>query len=243
MFHPQGPTFWELVAQALSSTEHGYDLLAPKFDHTPFCTPDAILAPAMTHLGEPGSIEAALDVCCGAGAAMWHLRRLCRHRVVGIDFSRGMLDIARRVVATAPGSATLELVRGNVLDMPFDTAFDMAVCVGALGHILPTDQARFVRQVAKVLRPGGRFVLVTAPMPPLWSMRYWLSRGFNAVMQVRNLCLSPPFVMYYLTFLLPQAVALLRQHGFSVDVYRDVFDGRFRYLRLVIGTLHEDHSV
>ncbi len=243
MFHPQGPTLRELIVQALSSTERGYDLLAPKFDHTPFRTPDAILAPLMMHLGEPGSIVAALDVCCGTGAAMWHLRRLCHHRVVGIDFSRGMLDIARRVVATAPGSATLELVRGDVLDMPFDAAFDMAVCVGALGHILPTDQARFVRQLAKVLRPGGRFVFVTAPMRSLWSMRYWLLRGFNAIMRVRNFCFSPPFVMYYLTFLLPQAVALLRQHGFSVDVYRDVFDGRFRHLQLVIGTLHETQGV
>jgi len=239
MFHPQGPTLRELFVQALSSTEHGYDLLAPKFDHTPFRTPDALLALAVTHIGKDGSIAAALDVCCGTGAAMWHLRRLCRSRVVGIDFSRGMLDIARRLVATAPGDATFELVRGNVLDMPFDADFDVAVCVGALGHILPRDQARFVRQVAKVLRPGGRFVLVTASMPPLWSMHYWLLCSFNAIMQVRNFCLSPPFVMYYLTFLLPRVVALLRQHGFSVDVYRDVFGERYRHLQLVIGTLHE----
>ena len=43
MFHPDGPTFWELARQALSSTTRGYDLLAPKFDVTPFRTPDVIL--------------------------------------------------------------------------------------------------------------------------------------------------------------------------------------------------------
>jgi len=43
MFHPAGPTFWELAEQCLSSTERGYDLLAPKFDFTPFRTPDEIL--------------------------------------------------------------------------------------------------------------------------------------------------------------------------------------------------------
>ena len=43
MFHPKGPSFFELVEQALSSTERGYDLLAPKFDYTPFRTPDEIL--------------------------------------------------------------------------------------------------------------------------------------------------------------------------------------------------------
>ena len=35
MFSPQGPTLRELTVQALSSVERGYDLLAPKFDHTP----------------------------------------------------------------------------------------------------------------------------------------------------------------------------------------------------------------
>lgn len=35
MFTSEGPTVRELAVQALSSVEHGYDLLAPKFDHTP----------------------------------------------------------------------------------------------------------------------------------------------------------------------------------------------------------------
>ena len=43
MFWPQGPSVRELAVQALSSVEGGYDLLAPKFDHTPFRTPDDVL--------------------------------------------------------------------------------------------------------------------------------------------------------------------------------------------------------
>ena len=43
MFSPQGPTARELAVQALSSVERGYDLLAPKFDRTPFRTPDVVL--------------------------------------------------------------------------------------------------------------------------------------------------------------------------------------------------------
>ena len=96
MLHPQGPTVWELLVQGLSSTEQGYDLLAPKFDATPFRTPEAILGPAMAQLGSPASIATALDMCCGTGAALRHLRPLCRDRVVGIDLSQGMLAVARR---------------------------------------------------------------------------------------------------------------------------------------------------
>ncbi|WP_031109110.1 class I SAM-dependent methyltransferase [Streptomyces sp. NRRL S-146] len=43
MFSPEGPSLRELAVQALSSVERGYDLLAPKFDHTPFRTPAAVL--------------------------------------------------------------------------------------------------------------------------------------------------------------------------------------------------------
>lgn len=237
MFHPQGPTWRELIAQALSSTEHGYDLLAPKFAYTPFCTPDAILTPAMACLGAPGSVATGLDVCCGTGAAMRHLRRLCRERIMGIDFSRGMLDVAAHTLARAPGEATVHLVRGNVLAMPFVAAFDLAVCFGALGHILPRDQSAFVTAVAEILKPGGRFAFVTSPRPPWHSARYCRARGFNAAMRLRNWMLLPPFMMYYLTFALPEAVALLERHGFAVTVYPDVFEPPFRQMQLVVGTV------
>src|SRR5262245_34100022 len=102
MFHPSGPTFWELAEQCLSSTERGYDLLAPKFDVTPFRRPDEILDGMARYLGSPQSIDAALDVCCGTGAAIRILRPLVRQRVVGVDFSQGMLDIARARISPDP---------------------------------------------------------------------------------------------------------------------------------------------
>jgi hypothetical protein len=43
--------------------------------------------------------------------------------------------------------------------------------------------------------------------------------------------------MYYLTLRLPEVVTLLRQHGFAVTVYAEVFPGRLQPVRLVIGTL------
>jgi ubiquinone/menaquinone biosynthesis C-methylase UbiE len=236
MFHPQGPTFWELAVQALSSTERGYDLLAPKFDYTPFRTPDFILERVGQYVQTLGPIDAALDVCCGTGAAMRILRPLCQMRVVGLDVSAGMLAEARRRTADAPGAAALEFVRADALRMPFDAAFDLTVSFGAFGHILTKDERHFVGQLAQVLRPGGRFVFVTGYMPPLLSLRYWLARGFNAVMRVRNLVLSPPFIMYYLTFLLPEVQKLLEAGGFDVEVREMGFKGQLAALRLVTAT-------
>jgi SAM-dependent methyltransferase len=236
MFHPQGPTFRELMIQALSSTEKGYDLLAPKFEFTPFRTPDPVLEVVSRHLLALGPFESGCDLCCGTGAAMRMLRPFCRMRVVGLDISAGMLAEARRQSEDMPGSAAVEFVRGDVLALPFAAAFDVAVCFGALGHIPEEQQLRFVREVARALRPGGQFVFVTSHRPPLWSGRYWSRRVFNGVMRLRNWLIQPPFVMYYLTFLLPGVKTLLEAEGFTVEVQAAEFPVPFRDLRLVIAT-------
>jgi ubiquinone/menaquinone biosynthesis C-methylase UbiE len=236
MFHPRGPTFCELARQCLSSTEQGYNLLAPKFDYTPFRTPHVILKVIQKHLKQYTPIDSALDICCGTGAVMQILRPLCRAYVVGIDFSRGMLEVARKKTETTEGDAELEFVHGNVLNMPFYAEFDMAVCLSAHGHILAKDKTRFVNQVASALKSGGRFVFVTSYRPPVWSKRFWFCHTFNVVMALRNLLIRPPFIMYYLTFLLPEVKTLLENHGFEVEV-KKAFDGKLSHLRLVIATL------
>jgi ubiquinone/menaquinone biosynthesis C-methylase UbiE len=161
------------------------------------------------------------------------LRPLCRERVVGLDFSRGMLEVCRQHLVEAPGTARVELVRGDALAMPFGAEFDVVVCFGAFGHILRRDEPRFVAEVARVLRPGGRFVFVTSYLPPRWSRRYWLARLFNAAMRVRNFLRSPPFIMYYLTFLLPEVEALLRGQGMEVESRELPLGPRWREVRLV----------
>jgi SAM-dependent methyltransferase len=164
------------------------------------------------------------------------LRPLCRERVVGIDMSVGMLGVCRQKTASAPGDAALEYVRGDALDMPFHEEFDAAVCFGACGHILRKDEPRFIEQVRQVLKPGGRFFFVSSYLPPKWSRAYWYSRSFNAAMHIRNLLIRPPFIMYYLTFILPAAQRLLEENGFLVEVKDDLFAPEAKRLKLVIAT-------
>jgi SAM-dependent methyltransferase len=234
MFHPQGPTFFELAVQALSSTEQGYDLLAPKFDYTPFRTPQELVDAVGVQLQPLAPLGAGLDLCCGTGAGLRMLRPLCRERVVGLDMSRGMLDICRQRTADAPGTAAIELVRGNALALPFGPEFDVVCSFGAFGHILRRDEPRLADEIFRVLRPGGRFVFVTSTWPRVWSLPYWLARGFNAAMRVRNFLIRPPFIMYYLTFLLPEVQDLLQRHGFAVEVRSLGFAGRWASLRLIL---------
>lgn len=238
MFHPKGPSLFELTSQALSSTDAGYDLLAPKFDYTPFRTPDSVLRVCASAIGGPGSVATAADFCCGTGAMLHHLRPLARERVVGIDRSEGMLAQAKTHANAAEGAARVECVQGDVLalDASYEAAFDVVTCFGAFGHIEEHDEPRFVESVRRALKPGGRFVFVTGDPPPVLSRAYLFSKGFNAVMRVRNLLPGPPFIMYYLTFMLPRAKALLEAAGFELDARRNVFDAPFDRYVMVVAT-------
>lgn len=235
MFHRKGPTFLELAEQALSSVERGYDLLAEKFDYTPFRTPDAIIERAFSTLLTERELGSAVDLCCGTGAALAQLRRYARARVAGVDISRAMLDRAIEHANNSSGDALVEGIKGDVLYPEASWGrFDLACSFGAFGHILESDEPRLVRSVRALLNPGGRFVFVTADMPSITSKSYWVSRAFNAAMRVRNAVIDPPFAMYYLTFLRPRATALLEAEGFRVDVTEGLFEPPFdRYVRVV----------
>jgi ubiquinone/menaquinone biosynthesis C-methylase UbiE len=228
VFARGGPTFFELARQALSSTERGYDLLAPKFDATPFRTPDVALDAAAAFLGYQ-RVQRGLDLCCGTGAAFGLLDSLCEH-VTGIDVSTGMLAQARA------REGTHALARADALSLPFGESFDLVTLFGALGHILEADEPRLVDEVHRVLRPNGRFVVYTLEPPSPLTLRFWLGHGFNAVMRARNAVLKPEFVMYYLTFLVPRARALLEARGFHVEVIAPPLPRALAPLRLLIAT-------
>ncbi|MFF8837162.1 class I SAM-dependent methyltransferase [Streptomyces sp. NPDC015130] len=212
MFTPQGPSLRELTVQALSSVEHGYDLLADKFDATPFRTSDRLLTAVADTLEELGPFDSGLDVCCGTGAGLDVLRSVCAGRVTGVDFSTGMLARARRAHPTAT------LVRADALALPFAPVFDLAVSFGAFGHFVPDAQRTLFAQVHAALRPGGTFAFPLPAPPRVGSRLYWALWGFDAAMRVRNALWHPRFVMYYRTFRLRDVRTRLEEAGFEVTL-------------------------
>lgn len=212
MFSPQGPSLGELVVQALSSVERGYDLLAPKFDHTPFRTGDAVLDATAEALRPLGPFARGLDVCCGTGACVRVLGAVCRERVVGVDFSAGMLARAR----LAHPDATW--VRADARALPFTGGFDLAVTFGALGHFLPEERPALFAGVYRALRPGGLFAFPLAAPPRIGSIGYWWTLGFDLAMRVRNAVWRPKFVMSYRTCRPAAIREELAAIGFTVTV-------------------------
>jgi demethylmenaquinone methyltransferase / 2-methoxy-6-polyprenyl-1,4-benzoquinol methylase len=105
--------------------------------------------------------DRVLDACCGTGDLAVAAAR-AGGRVTGLDFSEPMLERARR---KAP---ELEWVRGDLLALPFDDATFDAATVG-FGVRNVEDLERAVRELRRVLRPGGRVGVleITRPQGPL----------------------------------------------------------------------------
>jgi SAM-dependent methyltransferase len=93
----------------------------------------------------------ALDAACGTGR---HARHLVQHghEVAGFDLTPEMLEIARRSIPAAT------FAEGDLRDIPFESeSFDLAVSGLAVAHLADLDGG--IRELARVLRPGGRLVI------------------------------------------------------------------------------------
>ena len=103
----------------------------------------------------------AIDVACGSGKLTAELGRLAlpKGRVVGLDFSPQMLEIARREYPM------LEFVEGDALAIPFDDrTFDASTIAFGLRNL--ADPVRGLREMVRVLKPGGRAVVLEFVHPP-----------------------------------------------------------------------------
>jgi ubiquinone/menaquinone biosynthesis C-methylase UbiE len=120
------------------------------------------LVPIAEHLsGRRIRAQRLLDVACGTGRFLGFVKHNHpRLPVVGIDLSPAYLRHARRALRDW---SWVELVLGDAEALPFaDASFDLVTCV-YLFHELPRPvRARAAAEFARVLRPGGRLVLVDA---------------------------------------------------------------------------------
>jgi ubiquinone/menaquinone biosynthesis C-methylase UbiE len=109
--------------------------------------------------------RAVLEVGCGAAmCSRWLARQGARP--VAFDLSAGMLRHARSSAART--GIEVPLVQADAQRLPFrDETFDLAcTAFGAVGFV--ADSARVMREVARVLRPGGRWVFATTH-PIRWA--------------------------------------------------------------------------
>jgi demethylmenaquinone methyltransferase / 2-methoxy-6-polyprenyl-1,4-benzoquinol methylase len=129
-----------------------------------------------------------LDACCGTGDLTLELARIVGRsgQVTGLDFSAEML---RRAARKSPGddAAAVEWVRGDATAMPFaDNSFAAATIAFGLRN-LPDHEAG-LRELTRVVRPGGRVVCLEITRPEQGPLKgfysLWFDRGIPALGRV-----------------------------------------------------------
>ena len=134
-------------------TQAGYAAWAPTYDD-PSNGLFALDQRAIDAILDDLPIGDALDAACGTGRFSERLVER-GHRVVGVDSSPEMLEVARAKVPAA------DLHLGELDDLPVpDASVDVVVCALALAHV--PDLAPVLAELARVVRPGGHVVISDA---------------------------------------------------------------------------------
>jgi demethylmenaquinone methyltransferase/2-methoxy-6-polyprenyl-1,4-benzoquinol methylase len=130
-------------------------------------------------LAAVGRGSRVLDVATGTGDLALELARRVgpEGEVIGSDFSERMLELAR-VKPGGPEAAPVTFEWGNALDLPYpDDRFDAAtVGFGARNF---TDLGRGVAEMARVVRPGGRVVILEITTPARGPLATFYSLWFD----------------------------------------------------------------
>ena len=109
----------------------------------------------------------ALDLCTGTGSVAVELAKTVGEKglVVGLDFSKGMIEKARQKAASL-NLNHLYLVQGNASRLPFrNTSFQGVTCSHAFYELKGTERAKAIEEVARVLKEKGRFCLMEHAKP------------------------------------------------------------------------------
>jgi len=128
------------------------------------------LAEALTVAGIAAGM-CVLDVGCGRGEMLRHTAHLGA-RAFGIDYAEVAVRLSRKITAeVAAQGGEAGVYQASALYLPFETAtFDRVLMFDIVEHLYPAELALALAEARRVLKPGGRIIVHTAPN--VWYDRY-----------------------------------------------------------------------
>ena len=142
--------------------------------------------------------DSVLDVCCGTGDLALELAKLTSPggHVVGCDFSEPMLDLAREKAAER-GADGVRFEWADALELPYDEGRFDAVTVG-FGLRNFADRDRGLAELARVLKPGGRLVVLEFTEPKRFPFSTFYSLWFDRIAPLLGRISNDPQAYAYL---------------------------------------------
>jgi demethylmenaquinone methyltransferase / 2-methoxy-6-polyprenyl-1,4-benzoquinol methylase len=183
--------------------------------------------------------ETVLDLCTGTAdlalAATSAPQRA--RRVIGIDFSGAMLNIGKRKIAAENGAGAavaVDLVRGDATCIPLSSATVHAVTIG-FGIRNVEDVEQTCREIVRVLRPGGRLVILEFSLPRSPVLRnFYLSYFRQILPRIGRFVSKHPSAYTYL----PQSVEAFPSPEQFSEQLRAVGFGTVRAVPLTFGVVY-----
>ncbi|MDQ1511761.1 MAG: demethylmenaquinone methyltransferase / 2-methoxy-6-polyprenyl,4-benzoquinol methylase [Actinomycetota bacterium] len=126
-----------------------------------------------------GDPKAVLDVATGTAGVALVLTHRTRAQIVGIDITEAMLRRGHERISRVEAAGRVRLVVGQAERLPFpDNSFDALTFTYLLRYV--ADPAATLRELARVLKPGGAIASLEFAVPanPFWWFWWWLyTRG------------------------------------------------------------------
>jgi demethylmenaquinone methyltransferase/2-methoxy-6-polyprenyl-1,4-benzoquinol methylase len=181
----------------------------------------------------PGNL--VLDVCTGTAGVALEIADHHDGRIVGLDVSHLMLEAGLRAVEKQSLDGRVQLLQGRAEHLPFpDETFDTVVFTYLLRYVQDPDAT--VRELSRVLKPGGELLSLEFGMPEaLWIKALWLiynkvvmpvmtipiSRGWHRV----GCFLGPSISDFCKRCPVDRIAAIWRENGFPVVEIKHLLGG------------------
>lgn len=126
--------------------------------------------------------DSVLDVATGtADLSIEAVRRGKACHVLGMDISKGMMEIGRQKVKKAGLEDRISFIEGSALEMPFDDAFfDAVMCAFGVRNFSDLDKG--LEEMFRVLRPGGQLMILEFSYPSNPVIRFFYDFFFSHIM-------------------------------------------------------------
>ena len=108
--------------------------------------------------------QSILDIATGTGDLAINLAETNAEKIIGLDISSGMLEIGKEKIKRKNLDSKIEMVLGDSENMPFDdNSFDAITVAFGVRNFETIENG--LKEILRVLKPGGTFVILETSMP------------------------------------------------------------------------------
>lgn len=114
--------------------------------------------------------ETVLDIATGTGDLAIMMAKSTDAKITGFDLSAGMLEVGRKKIAELNLGNRIEMIQGDAEKMPFeDNSFDCITVAFGVRNF--EDLKKGLDEIYRVLKPGGKFVILEFSQPQSFPMK------------------------------------------------------------------------